>query len=430
MAHSAIVGGSTADRVLNCPASYQATRALPPSADVSSEYAEEGTAMHEVMTRLMNIRHVSGLAGKHFDGFKEARTLLGLRFHDRALTQEHLDTMIEPALVHLAALEDIYSLADTPFEVLGVEQRFAFPGIPGAFGTCDLILGNTDFVVHVDWKFGQGVGVKAVYRDEEGDMVNPQLLFYAAGASATIKGLYRSFGSGYRRRQRKPVLAIIQPRGEEPLSHVAISRREISWFVEDLQSAVVEALDRNPRMAKGEHCRFAPCKVNCPLWINAVLDLSALPGMPKAETKLAPTVTPYGEYLARAKALVDILAMFKKEVDEQLHSYLESGGLVPGWRLKAKAKQRQWIDESIVATQLHMLGFEPGEIFRRQLVTFASADATARRLGVKIPDDLRIAPETTETTVAATDDPAPVIDRRGAAEAFQTALKALGAPAK
>jgi len=54
--HSAIVGGSTAGRLLACPASLARTRALPPSADAPSEYAEEGTAMHEVMATLMTGR--------------------------------------------------------------------------------------------------------------------------------------------------------------------------------------------------------------------------------------------------------------------------------------------------------------------------------------------------------------------------------------
>ena len=54
--HSAIVGGSTAGRLLNCPASLAAIRALPPTADQPSEYAEEGSAMHEVMYLLMRER--------------------------------------------------------------------------------------------------------------------------------------------------------------------------------------------------------------------------------------------------------------------------------------------------------------------------------------------------------------------------------------
>jgi hypothetical protein len=105
-----------------------------------------------------------------------------------------------------------------------------------------------------------------------------------------------------------------------------------------------------------------------------------------------------------------------------MHSYLEAGGVIPGWRLKMKAKNRQWIDEDEVEQALRDLGFEVGEIWRSQLVTFQSADATAKRLGVAIPEHLRVAPPSSETTLATTDDPAPVIDRVEAAAAVREAL--------
>jgi hypothetical protein len=117
--------------------------------------------------------------------------------------------------------------------------------------------------------------------------------------------------------------------------------------------------------------------------------------------------------------------MLKKEVDEQLHAYLTDGGKVPGWRLKAKAKQRQWIDEDVVWDELKELGFADDEIWAAKLVTFQSADATAKRRGVRIPDHLRIAPPSNETTVAPTDDPAPVVDPARAVEAVREALALL-----
>ena len=49
--------------------------------------------MHEVMTRLMNIRRStehSNCFGA-FNPFIEARKLKDLRFHDRVLAQEHVD---------------------------------------------------------------------------------------------------------------------------------------------------------------------------------------------------------------------------------------------------------------------------------------------------------------------------------------------------
>ena len=336
--HSAIVGGSNASRILNCPASYQATLALPPSADIPSEYAEEGTAMHAVMTHLMRYRQ----SDNRLSLPEIAHDCLGQTFHDRKLTQAHLDDMILPALDRLDELERLYDSFGDGFEVVGVEIRVKFPGIPGAFGTADLILRSKTCMLHVDWKFGQGVGVQAVIKDELGEKVNAQLLFYTTGALASARHLYRGGPRGL-------VLAIIQPRAEPALTHVLVSRKEVKWFTEDLHNAVMEATDRSPRRARGEHCRFAPCKVSCPLWTGPLLDLTALGVVPR-ETADASVkgVTPYGEYLSRAKTLVDILAMYGKSVNDQLHSYLEDGGQVPGWRLKTKAKQRQWIDEETV----------------------------------------------------------------------------------
>jgi hypothetical protein len=417
--HSSIVGGSTAARLLNCPGSYQATLKLPPSADISSEYAEEGTAMHAVMTRLMEARMLREKTpdkpprGMH----AMAREMIGQTFHDRALTQEHVDTMVLPALDALAELEKAYGGG---FEVAGVELHVAFPGVPGAFGTCDLILRSFGggIVLHVDWKFGQGVGVKALYRDEQGETVNAQLLYYCAGAINSCKPLYSGVS--------KLAVAIIQPRAAEPLTHTPITRKEVRFFIEDIKNAVVAALDYNPPRQKGEHCRFAPCKIDCPLWTGPMLQIAGLTPLPRDVVRSdSDDITPYGHYLSRAKTLVDILSLYGKEVNDQLHAYLSAGGLVPGWRLKAKVKQRQWIDEDTVENALARLGFARDEIWQNKLQTFASADATAKRLGVQIPDNLRVAPPSTETTVCQTDDPAPVLARPVVVEAFAKALAAM-----
>ena len=205
--HSAIVGGSTAGRLLNCPASLAAIRALPPSADKPSEYAEEGTAMHAVMDALMRARMGGADAVAPAD-------YVGQVFHDRPLTHEHLDSMIYPALEHLATLEEEYDSA-ARFQPVGVEQRVTFPGVPGAFGTTDLLLSNGKYMLLVDWKFGQGIPIKAVYADPAGDLVNPQLMFYLAASLNTVPKLFQ---------KHQFVVAIIQPRTEERLTHTAVSR--------------------------------------------------------------------------------------------------------------------------------------------------------------------------------------------------------------
>jgi hypothetical protein len=417
--HSVIVGGSTAGRLLACPGSFQATQALPPSTDAPSAFAEEGTAMHAVMDHLMRTRQdfFNDTQRRNYDGAVQA--MVGKKtFHDRILTQAHVDDMILPAMAALTELEDLYGGG---FRVAAVEMRVRFPGVPGAFGTADLLLVSDTHAIVCDWKFGQGVPVSALYVDDDnGDLLNPQLMYYLAGA---INSAHRLFV------RRKLVIAVIQPRTSEPLTHTEVTRKDVKFFREDLERAVQAAVDRNPPLAKGEHCRWCPAKIACPLWTTPILGLAEAIGETVAKppavagAQFAPES--YGQYLAKAKAFVDLLAMYQKEVNDQLHSYLEAGGQVPGWRLKAKAKMRQWIDENVVDEELRKLGFNENEIWQDKLQTFQVAERAAKRLGVSIPDHLRVAPESTETTIAPTNDPAPVVDRTLAQAEFTAALRKL-----
>ena len=62
---------------------------------------------------------------------------------------------------------------------------------------------------------------------------------------------------------------------------------------------------------------------------------------------------------------------------------------------------------------------------RRNCSPSPSAEAIARKLGMKIPDELRVAPPSTETTIAREDDPAPAVTPQVSAERFSAALNTL-----
>lgn len=409
--HSVIVGGSSAAAMIFCPANYQETLRLPDSmaASAESEYAAEGTAMHAVMELLFSPKG---------DGFTP-RDLIGEHFYDRKLTLEHVETMIDPALDLIDELCAAYADGGEYF-VLGTEAEVVFPGIPGAFGSLDLRLANDEYVLMIDYKFGAGVGVKAVYSDPAlGDYVNPQLSYYATAAlntspAADFKG-------------KKLVLAIVQPR--EPtgatLTHTLVDRKELKAFKEALVDAVIEALGRKPHRERGEHCRFRPCKATCPLWTGPLLDAAAL-GVVKPTQPEAGNVTAFGQYLADAKGLLDTVAPLKKEIDGQIHTYLEAGGIVPGWRLKDQVPDRKWVAPETVAPVLLGLGLKDDEVYQpKKLQTFKVVDAAAKKLGVEIPADLRPRPPSSGTTVCPVDDAAPPANRGAALTAFGQSLRAM-----
>lgn len=409
--HSTVVGGSSAERMLNCPASLPTTIALPATVDRASDYAEEGTHLHHVMDALMGARQKNNKT----DLYTLASSFVGRKFHDRELTTELLASAIEPALDQLAVLEKHYG---GHFRVVGVEAEVTFPGVPGAFGTADVLLQSRRFLIVLDWKFGAGVQVAACYQLDDGsELINTQLGFYTTAAFATLPELFKDRGI---------VGAIIQPRGANQLSHTKIAPIELKMFAQDIERSIVEALSPNPHREKGEWCRWAPCKLTCPLWTGPALDLSMLqPLKRQANDAMIRKPTAYGEYLAAAKALIDQLLILKPEIDEQIHAFLADGGIVPGWKLKAKVKNRQWLDEKTVVPELKKLGFADNDIWQKKLQTFTVADAAAKRLHVTIPDYLRVAPPSNETTIAASDDPEPAVEIAQAVKNFQTALKKL-----
>lgn len=412
--HSVIVGGSSSGRLLFCPASWQEMLRIPETQlGQTSEYAEEGTAMHAVMELLMSPE------GENFD----PRDLIGEHFHDRKLTLEHVETMIDPAISLMNDLMEAYDPKETdPFEVMGTEAEVTFPGIPGAFGSLDLRIANSKYVIMIDYKFGAGKGVAAVYSDpQQGDFVNPQLQFYAKAALNTFPA--EDFEG------KELVVAIIQPREPtgQTLTHTIVTREELDAYAEALTEAVVEALGRKPHRERGPWCDFAACRATCPLWTGPLLDAAAL-GIKKPVAPAAGKVTEFGQYLADAKRLLDTVAPLSKEIDAQVKAYLEAGAVVPGFALDDIRSNRKWIeDHKRVAAELRGLGFKEDEIYQEpKLQTFTVADAAAKKLKVEIPADLRPVPPSSGTKVVAVKDgEAPPITRSAALTAFGKQLRAM-----
>jgi hypothetical protein len=110
--------------------------------------------------------------------------LAGRTFNGYTITSDDVETALRPAYAYAAAL------IDTPRAEYYLEHRVKFPSIDGAFGTVDLIvrIGNTIYVI--DFKFGSGVRVLALYPDGNEDVLNAQLMFYAAAARHSLPDFF------------------------------------------------------------------------------------------------------------------------------------------------------------------------------------------------------------------------------------------------
>lgn len=311
MIHSSIVGGSTAKRVISCPASVKLVAKMPKQ--LSSKYADRGTLLHNAMASILEDKP-DVIHGE--------------------LTQELYVDKIIPAL---AFLEEIDSDKTMEFTV---ESRVGFGDLlPGVFGSADLLgrIGNRAIVL--DWKFGDGVIVDA----EE----NEQGMFYAAAAMRTpaTQWIFRNV--------EEVEIIIVQP---PMMRRWVTTPARIQQFERALVNAVQEsetATDTNT----GSHCRWCTAKPICPSMTGA------------AERALKTQLTAIdanqlSHYLARA----DMLDDYVRSVRDLAFTMLNNDVPVPGYKLVAKRGVRQWAKEE---DAIKLLG---DKAFESKLISVAQAE--------------------------------------------------------
>jgi hypothetical protein len=249
-AHSPF-GGSVAARVLHCPASVGLVEKVPTYLRKTSRYAERGTAHHSAMALLIEEKRcIDDLVGETFNNY--------------ALTIDDIEAALRPAYAYVSPL------LDAPGAEYYLERRVTFPAVAGAFGTADLVvrIGRTIHVV--DFKFGAGVRVLALYPDGDEDVLNAQLLFYAAAARYSLPDFFAGV--------KDIILTIVQPQSIEPdaemVATVTVAPAELDEFVSAYRTACAEALAPAPRLERGPHCRFCPAKPICPAHAGPLLDLA------------------------------------------------------------------------------------------------------------------------------------------------------------
>lgn len=329
--HSNVVGGSTAARLIGCPASYRLEQLAPP--DRGSPYAREGTALHEMMAIILR-------------DDKAPEDLLPFTFTHAegwSFVVDHAlwDDKGAPALAAFDAFLDEQEASEDDEFTMFVETRVAFPGVEGAYGTSDVI-GRCGGVVHViDWKFGRGV----VDAEE-----NKQLMFYACAALNTL-------GPALGRvEDDTPVsLTIIQPACAEARSTWTTTPQRLEDFALDLREAVGAAKQPDAPRAIGPWCRFARCKAICPLHVGAAVALAERASDPQ-RLRAAPAGgsaghTKLGETLGELLSLADTVEDWCDSVRVAAMSHAEDGGVVAGYKLVAgRAGARRWAvpDESVV----------------------------------------------------------------------------------
>ena len=287
-AHSDVVGGSSASRVISCPGSVRLTQKVTydhktrilrqwakandiEGADVTlledcgkatlamvdkiyreettSPYAEEGTDLHTCMEYLLeNDVDVDEVSGRKFGG--------------TTITPELFEDFVVPAINAFDEYCDMVFEQDGEDLQFLIEEKVEVPGIPGGFGTADIIGKTSKRMAVLDWKGGAGVPVSPVD--------NSQGKFYGRGAAYSRQdwfGFDLDPETNQFDRDLRVDIIIVQPRTTGPAWEMwTTTYGVLEDFRHELVRAVAEALNENaePSIKQGDHCRWCAAKRICP----------------------------------------------------------------------------------------------------------------------------------------------------------------------
>ena len=349
MNHSIIVGGSTAKRVIACPASIELVAKMPPKP--SSKYADEGTLLHDAISQILDCKATP-------------ESVIGMVYEGITLTQELYDDKIAVAL---AALDEIDPDKQMEF---AVESSVNFGDLlPGVFGSADLLGRIGKKAIVLDWKFGNGVAVEATE--------NEQGMFYAAAAMHTpdTQWVFEDV--------EEIEIIIVQP---PMVKRWVTTPKRIAEFEFDLIAAV-----NGPRtkMSSGEHCRWCAAKPTCPVVTGAV-------GRALKTQLIRVDAEKVGKYLEQ----VELLEAWIDSVRVLAYDMLENDVRVPGFKLVAKRGTRQWVNDD---APVKLLG---DKAYESKLISVAQAE---KIIGKKnFPTDVAVS-VSSGSTLAAESDPRPAV---------------------
>lgn len=280
-----ILGASSSPRWLNCPGSPRLLKSVPRR---DSIYAQQGTAQHTVAESCLK----TGKDASYYQGMQ-----ISVAGQAGPVMIDFTDEYAADVQVYVDCFRA--DMASTPGAILAVELEFNLAWIhPDLFGTNDASLGEPFGLLRVyDYKSGR----KNVLP------TTPQLKYYALGA----------IGEGNSKDYTDVELVIVQPKGEGP----AIKRHRMTvdelfdWQKNELEPAVVAALDENAPCIAGPWCESTFCDARpvCPALSGKANEV--------AQGMFAPIAA------ERPKVLPSPQLM----TPDQLLSVLEYGDMVQGW---------------------------------------------------------------------------------------------------
>ena len=361
MSEHARYGGSTYTRTLNCPPWAKFCDPLPERE--SSADADDGTLLHIAMDKIY----------REDADFNE-RSLIGSTYKDRTLTEELYDEKIVPAI---DAVEEIFALYGVAEDGFLCESRVVISEL--SWGTADILATGRMLLpnegdehpeekfarvgICLDYKFG-GIMVDAVEND--------QGRFYSAAASITEETA-RFFDE-----IDILVIGIIQP-NDRGVANFTLWETPAATLEETYREAITAetiAEQANPndpcQFAKGDWCRWCAGNGLCPPTSGA---LAAIRRLDVTAPDLLDDIPTFSEL-----AEIDVTL---KRLRALVHSQLEEGVDIAGFKLVPKRSSRSYTDEAIVRDLVkRSRKIKREDAYKDSLLPPAQLEKMCKRLGL------------------------------------------------
>ena len=355
MTTHAILSPSSAHRWMKCPASVALESDYP---ETSSEFADEGTAAHDVAARAL----INGVEAAAF--LDTVVTVGGKGYPVTTEMAEHVQKYLD--YVNALKADSIMSAVEVRLPIGDIT------GEEGAEGTSDTItITNDGELVIVDLKYGMGVKVDAE--------CNPQLSLYALGA-LELYGLSYDI--------RKVRLVIVQPR----LNHISEWACDLDGYVSFFRDNVADCAALCRDALRGyestngvsvnlfnpgdDQCRFCKAKGNCPALTKHALETVSNGFSDLTKPPTPDTLRPFaGSELGPLLSSVDLIEGWCQALREHCKGELLAGRSIPGWKVvEGRRGVRRWADAREVESIMKGMRLKQDVMYEQSLISPATAE--------------------------------------------------------
>ncbi|WP_028560658.1 DUF2800 domain-containing protein [Paenibacillus pinihumi] len=311
----ALLSASGADRWINCPPSARLTENIP---DTRSEYANEGTAAHE-LSELILRRRITPCNSKErlrldkaVSQFQKSNSYYGFEMNDAVA--DYVEIVEERFMAAKARTADAIVLLE--------ERLDLTEWVPDAFGTGDVILIADGVLEIIDLKYGKGVPVSAID--------NPQIRLYALGA-------WHAYGFLYDIQEIH--MTIVQPRLDSVSTDIMSIDELLAWAETTVKPAATLAYAGEGEYLSGSHCKWCKVKATCRARADANMEAISHEFQDPALMTL--------EEVGSILHIAEQLKAWAKDVEDYAFEQAKAGHSVQGWKLVEGRSNRAIIDKDI-----------------------------------------------------------------------------------